>query len=339
MHDARTLLERAERLAPTPTFTFEDLDRARVRHDKRKRIGTAMFALVLAAVAFGAAVVALRQPGGSVVGSSGPTVTLPPATEAPLVAAPGEFYYRAVLQVDEGCFGQAVEMVKAGLSSGEGECGSTGTRLDATFWWRDDDAGRIVVDQKMGYGIDAGRFEEGSFPNWNGIDVSGFPLETDALTTFLLDRSAEGGSSPAPMVTPPPEGAPNDGQLWRAITDLLVDPHVTPTVRAALLDVAAGLQGAHVEADVVDPAGRPAHAIVFGNWGGEMPERLYVDPATHELLAWTMSSTVDPDSFGIYLVQDAGVVLSTETAPNPDTGSVPVTLLSADDLADLARGR
>ena len=325
MPNAKDLLQRAERSAPTPMFVFDDLDRARVRREKRKRIGTVVFALGLAVVAFGSAVVALRQPGESTVGSSGPTATLPPATEAPQVARPGEFYYRAVLLANEGCF-----------SAGEGECGSTGTRLDATFWWRDDDAGRVVVDQKMGYGIDAGSFEPGSFPNWNGIDVSGFPLEAEALTRFLLERSAEGGASPAPMVTPPPEGAPNDGQLWRAITDLLLDPHVTPTVRAALLEVAAGLQGARVETDVIDPAGRPAHAIVFDNWGGEMPERLYVDPSSHELLAWTTSSTVDPDSFGMYIVQDAGIVASTEVAPEPGEGSVPLTRLSADDLADLA---
>jgi hypothetical protein len=325
MASTKDLLERAERSAPKPTFVFDDLDRARVRHDRRKRIGTAVFALALAALAFGSAVVALRQPGASTIGSSGPTATLPPATEAPLVAGPGQYYYHAVLLAYEGCF-----------SSSEGECGSTGTRLDATFWWRDDDAGRIAVDQKMGYGIDAGRFEAGSFPNWNGIDVSAFPLETEALTRFLLERSAEGGSSPAPLVTPPPEGATNDGQLWRAITDLLVDPHVTPTVRAALLDVAAALQGAQVETDVIDPAGRPAHVIVFRNAGGDMPERLYVDPSSHELLAWTKSSTVDSDSFGIYLVQDAGVVASTETAPQAGEGSVPLTLLSVDDLADLA---
>jgi hypothetical protein len=325
MRSTKDLLERAARSTPMPTLAFDDLDRARVRHDQRKRIGTAVFALALAAIAFGSAVVALRQPGGSTVGSSGPAATLPPATEAPLVAGPNEFYYRAVLFAYQGCF-----------SSDEGECGSTPTRLDATFWWRDDDAGRIAVDQNMGYGIDAGRFEAGSFPNGNGIDVSDFPLETTALTDFLLQRSAEGGSSPAPLVTPPPEGAPNDGQLWRAITDLLVDPHVTPTVRAALLDVAANLQGAHVETDVLDPAGRPAHAIVFGNWGGEVPERLYLNPASHELLAWTTSSTIDPDSFGIFLVQDAGVVASTETAPERGDGSVPLTLLSSDELADLA---
>jgi hypothetical protein len=328
MHDAKTLLERAERLAPTPTFTLEDLERMGTRHARRRRIGTAVFALALAAIAFGSAVVALRQPGVSTIGSSGPTATLPPATEAPLVAAPSDFYYRAVLLYAEGCS----DVILA-------PCGDpTELRLDATYWWRDDDAGRIVVDQKVNYGIEPGRFEAGGFPDPNGIDVSDFPLERVALTRFLLERSAANGASPAPLVTPPPDGAPNDGQLWRAITDLLQDPHVSPTVRASLLDVAAGLQGARVQTDVTDPFERRAHVVTFGNWGGDATERLYIDPVTHELLAWTAFSTVD-DAFMVYVVQDAGVVASTEMAAEPDQRSVPLTVLSPEDLADIAGGR
>jgi hypothetical protein len=328
MHDAKTLLERAERLAPTPTFTLEDLERMGTRHARRRRIGTAVFALALAAIAFGSAVVALRQPGVSTIGSSGPTATLPPAIEAPLVAAPSDFYYRAVLLYAEGCS----DVILA-------PCGDpTELRLDATYWWRDDDAGRIVVDQKVNYGIEPGRFEAGGFPDPNGIDVSDFPLERVALTRFLLERSAANGASPAPLVTPPPDGAPNDGQLWRAITDLLQDPHVSPTVRASLLDVAAGLQGARVQTDVTDPFERRAHVVTFGNWGGDATERLYIDPVTHELLAWTAFSTVD-DAFMVYVVQDAGVVASTEMAAEPDQRSVPLTVLSPEDLADIAGGR
>jgi hypothetical protein len=332
MRSAKDLLERAGRFAPPATFTLPDVERTRGRRDVRRRITTAVVALALVTVAFGSVVQALRRPGEGVVGSGGSEHVLPPATEAPAVAGPGQSYYRAVLFVLDGCFGSSTVP--------EGEWGSTGTRLDATFVWSpQDDAGRIVVDQAYGYGIEAGRFGPGAFPNENGIDVSSFPLETEALTRFLLDRSDESGASPAPMVTPPPEGATNDGQLWRAITDLLQDPHVTPTVRAALLDVAAGLQGSRVDLDAADPFGRPAHVIAFGNWGGQMPERLYVDPATHELLAWTMSSTVD-DSYGILVVQDAGVVDSIEEAPKPAERSVPLTLLSTDDLGpqDAASG-
>jgi hypothetical protein len=211
-------------------------------------------------------------------------------------------------------------------------------RLDATYWWSpDDDSGRIAVDDAQAYGIEGGRFGPGTFPNHNGIDVSEYPVEPGALTEFLLERSAEDGESPAPLVTPPPEGAPRDGQLWRAITDLLADPHVTPTVRAALLDVAVGVQGTTLEPDVVDPAGRPAHAIAFGNWGGDLQERLYLDPDTHELLAQTTASQ-EGVILEIYLVQHAGLTDSTETGPEPDGGSVPLTLLSAEDLGSLLGG-
>jgi hypothetical protein len=326
MHSAKNVLDHAARLAPETSFTLESLERRRARREGGRRVGTIAVALALAAIAVGSAVVALREP-ASVVGSPGPTKTLPPAGEAPQVAGPGQFYYRAVLLAAGGC-----------TAGREAECDSTGTRLDMTSWWNDRDEGRLVVDRKEGYGIDAGRFGPGEFPNGNGIDVSDWPLGTDALTRLLLDRSAEEGTSPAPLVTPPPDGAPNDGRLWRAITDLIVDPHVTPVVRAALLDVAAGLRGSHVRTDVVDPAGRPAHVIQFGNWGGEVPERLYVDRSTHELLAWTQFSTVNPNAFWIYLVQDAGVVPSTEEAPGARERSIPLTVLSADDLADLARG-
>ena len=329
MSDTKLLLERASCSAPDVPFGLDEFRRLRERRDRFRRIRAGVVGLTLAVVATTVAFTALQ--GGEASDTDGQYAstgaTLPPATRSPLVAAPGELYYRAVLFVRAGCQGELVE-----------ECSDGGSRLDATTWWSpDDDSGRIVVDDAQAYGIEGGRFAAGAFPNHNGIDVSGFPLEPGALTEFLLERSAEDGASPAPLITPPPEGAPRDGQLWRAITDLLADPHVTPTVRAALLDVAVGVQGTTLEADVVDPAGRPGLAIVFGNWGGDLEERLYVDPETHELLAWTTTSS-EGATLEIYLVQHAGVVDSTETAPEPDGGSVPLTLLSTEDLVAMLGG-
>ena len=322
MSDTKLLLERASRSAPDVRLGPEEFHRFRERRDRVRRIRAGAVGLTLAVVAATVAFTALQ--GGeardvdSQYASTG--ATLPPATRPPSVAAPGQLYYRAVLFVRAGCLGELVD-----------ECSDGGVRLDATSWWSpEDDSGRIAVDEAQAYGIEAGRFGPGEFPNHNGIDVSGFPLEPAALTEFLLERSAEDGASPAPLISPPPDGAPRDGQLWRAITDLLADPHVTPTVRAALLDVAVGVQGSTLETDVVDPAGRPAHAIAFGNWGGKLEERLYLDPETHELLAQTSSS--EGAIVEIYLVQHAGVVDSTETGPEPDGGSVPLTLLSTEDL-------
>jgi hypothetical protein len=52
----------------------------------------------------------------------------------------------------------------------------------------------------------------------------------------------------------------------------------------------------------------------------EVPEQLYVDPATHDLLAWTMQSTDGASS--IWLVRDAGVSASIDTAPARDHRSI-----------------
>jgi hypothetical protein len=329
MSDTKQLLEQASRSAPDVAFGLDEFRRLRERRDRLRRIRAGVVGLTLAVAAATVAITALQ--GGEAKDTDGQYAStgamLPPATRSPLVAATGELYYQAVLFVRAGCLGDLVD-----------ECSGSEVRLDATSWWSPDhDSGRIAVDDAHAYGIEGGRFGAGAFPNHNGIDVSGFPQEPSALTEFLLERSAEDGASPAPLITPPPEGAPRDGQLWRAITDLLADPHVTPTVRAALLDVAVGVQGTTLETDVVDPAGRPAHAIVFGNWGGELEERLYVEPETHELLAST-TSTSEGGLVEIYLVQHAGVVDSTETAPDPDGGSVPLTLLSTEDLVAMLGG-
>lgn len=320
MRSAKDLLERARRSAPPSDFDVIDLEHRRDRRRSRQRIGATVVALVLTVAVFGTALVALRTRDETNAGSTGatgvtsPTATtgaLPPATVSPLVAKVGQFYYWAV-RLNAGCYpGQ------------ENFCAGVDWRLDATFWWSDDDSGRIEIDDRHNVGIDEGRFEAGLFPNGNDIDVSDFPTDPAALTSFLLARSQPDGASPAPLVTPPPDGAPEDGRMWRAITDLLADPHVTPTVRAALLDVAAGLQGSRVETDVVDPVGRPAHVIVFGNVGGHLVERLYVDPATHELLGWTKTAQIGDRPFEYFVVQSAGLASSTEAAPSESESSVP----------------
>ena len=305
-----------------PSFTLADLDARKARRVARSRVTAMTVGLILTVAVAGGLFLVLTsdQPsdiaGGARIGAS----TLPVATQQPLVATDGRYYIRSVLL--GGC---AADETTA--------CPQDAYRLDATYWWSPgDDSGRIALDDRQNVGIEGGEFPPGTFPDPNGIDVSTFPLATDELTRFMLARSDAEGSSPAPVVTPPPEGAPLDGQMWRAITDLLGDPHVTPAVRAALLDVAASLQGSHLTLDAADPFGRPAHVIEFGNWGGELIERLYVDPATHELLGWTKSAAGAAVPFEYLVVQDAGVVDSTREAPAQGSGSVPVTLLSGDDF-------
>jgi hypothetical protein len=330
--DLRSVLERARRAAPAPGFGIGDLERRRARRDRGRRTSAIVVGLAVAVAGIGGAFAVLREPGervaGGADGEATPTLpastALPPATEQLLVTGPGQYHYRAILYVAGGAE-PGVEDEPSGAEPA--------TQLDATYWWSPgDDSGRIVADAADGYGITTGRFGSGEFPNHNDIDVASFPLGTADLTRFLLERSAEDGASPAPMVSPPPDGGPNDGQLWRAITDLLVDPHTTPVVRAALLDVAASLEGSEVLVDRSDPAGRPAHVIEFENWGGTEIDRLYVDPSKHDLLAWTTIPLDDEDAFRIFLVQQTGVVDTIEMAPDRTQGVWPPTLLSVGDL-------
>jgi hypothetical protein len=81
------------------------------------------------------------------------------------------------------------------------------------------------------------------------------------------------------------------------------------------LDVAAGLQGARLEVGVIDPVGRKADVVSFGNWGGNLVERLYVDPASHDLLAITWTSETSDRPFQYYVVERAGVAGSRSQEP------------------------
>lgn len=315
MAELHDLLERATDHAPDPGFTFLELGRRRDRRYRAKRIQAATIGLVVAMLVLGGTLFALRErattrPGSGGVERTSTSIHLPPATQPPLIAGEGQYYYRRVHLVG-GC--------PAGQ---ERYCDGYDVELGASLWWSDEDSsGRVAADAVRNYGIEEGKFGPGEFPNPNGIDVSGFPTGTHELSDFLLARSQPEGESPAPLVTPPPDGAPQDGRMWRAITDLLQDPHVTPTIRAALLDVAAGLQGAHVITDGMDPVGRPAIVISFGNWGGELIERLFVDPVNHELLATTTTSEISDEPFHYYVVEVVGVAGSLQTGP--ETSSIP----------------
>jgi hypothetical protein len=309
MPDTRDLLERAALSAPPARLELEDLAarhrRIRTR-DRGLAIGTA---LALTFAAAGLAYVSLGSADRSQVSSTGPTGpsiepgALPRADRPPLVAANGEYYsFRVHLYED------------CARVPDPTEC--WGGELLATWWWNPvDDSGRIDVEIAREYGIDEGLFEPGAFPNINGIDVSAFPEDPVELSSFLLRRSQPDGASPAPLISPPPGGAPEDGRMWRAITDLLKDPHVTPTIRAALLEVAADLQGSDVELNMSDPAGRPSHVISLALGDSGWIERLYVDPASHEFLASAWFAPGGGGPHVVWLVETAGVTESVEDLP------------------------
>jgi hypothetical protein len=74
-----------------------------------------------------------------------------------------------------------------------------------------------------------------------------------------------------------------------------------------------------------DPVGREADVVIFGNWGGELIERLYVDPASHDLLAITWTSEVSDQPFQYFVVERAGVTGTRSQAPT-DAESIPLPI-------------
>lgn len=300
MPETKHLLERAERSTPRATFELADLERRRDRRLARRKAGTIVVALALAAGTFGTAFLALREEREAAIGSTGTTGTgsetvLPPAPVAPLVAGPGEYFVQRI-RLDSKCEDLGMDCVPAADDE---------ILLDATIWWNADDSGMIDVTVLRNYGITEGTFGPGEFPN--GIDTSDFPTDPAELAEFLLARSQDDGASPAPLVSPPPDGDPQDGRMWRAITDVLQSHRVTPALRAALIEVAAGLQGSDVELDTVDPAGRPAHVVSMTDDTGAYAERIFLDPVNHELLAIT-SGAADGSSVGLsWVIHGAGV--------------------------------
>lgn len=299
MPETRDLLERAGRSVPRATFELADLERRRDRRQARRKVGTIVVALALAAGTFGTAFLALRQEGGAAIGSTGttgpaPDTALPPATAAPLEVEPGEYHVQRI-RLDSKCEEPGDDCVPV----------DTEVVLDVAIWWNPDESGLIDVTVAEGYGIAEGTFGPGEFPN--GIDTAGFPTDPVELAAFLLERSQEDGASPAPLVSPPPEGGPQDGRMWRAITDVLQSHRVTPALRAALMEVAAGLQGSHVELDTVDPAGRPAHVVWMRDDTAASVERIYLDPASHELLAITVGAADGSSVRWSWVIEEAGI--------------------------------
>jgi hypothetical protein len=195
--------------------------------------------------------------------------------------------------------------------------------LDAESWWKADGSGRIQVDTKQNYGIDAGTFGPGEFHTEG--DLSSFPLNPQELETFLLDRSGPNGASPRPDVTPSPGVPLDEGLLWNAIRDYLGSTqylNTTPALRAAMLEVLATVPMVSVDLQANDPAGRDAIALRFVAYAERVV--VFVDPATHDFLGMTTTS-VNDGSTGTVLVGAAGATSSTDQAPTGADRSIPTS--------------
>jgi hypothetical protein len=311
MPETKHLIERAAHEAPLATFSLDDVRARRDRRQSRRRLSAGIVAggvtLALIALALAAS--------GSLGGQDRVHVPrggvgLPPATRQPVTVGPNEYSY------------QHLDLSYAWVCGGEpgGDQSCPNSQVDLESWWRADGSGRVIVDGKRNYGIDAGTFGPGEFHTEG--DLSSFPLNVDELRALLLARSAPDGASPRPDVTPSPGVPLDEGLLWNAIRDYLGDTqylNTTPALRASLLEVLATVPMVSVDLQAHDPVGRDAIALRFTAYAEDTV--VFVDPATHDFLGMT-ETYVDSGSTGTVIVRSAGVTTAIDEVPGGTNRSI-----------------
>lgn len=322
--EVRKSLRRARSSAEPPEPAFERLVRRRERKQRNGRIASAAVALaVVAGLVVGGVWTLHHRPSRSIVGSSGPsgqTGSSGPsvgATAPPLVAGPGQYYYWKVVRP----LGDGPDVIEE-------------------TWWGTDGSGRYQVDQtNPNYGTTKDQSWGPGGPDWfgPGDDLSGLSTDPAALLQQLIARSTDNGASPRPTVTLSPGLSEQTSMLWRAITSLVEAPNATPSLRAALFEVASGLDGVTVQQNAIDPVGRPAVAVSLqlGDYycTGD-PDTMWFDPDIHVLLASDGDLGCSPE----VIVVAGGIVDSTSDTVAAGDGYVPAPAFPVPDQTQPTSG-
>lgn len=307
--DLYRLFERMTGEAPEPLAMPNGTER-RVRNARVRRYATTTAVAIVVAAGIVLPIKAMlpladggrrtQQPAGV------PTVPELPAF------GPGQYVYSKVVN---GFI--AVQCEKGTIfarTSGESWHGHDGSGRDLGFATHYEGSDVCDANDSLASGPVDQTYPAGHF---GPSDLSSLPTDPAALDAALRARSVPGGASPVnPPATPTPAGSdPMFGKLWRAIDDLLSTPDMSPRLQAALMEVAAGIDGVTVTEGTTDPAGRVARLIQFDSEG--QFHRLYVDPDT-----WLLLAEENIDGAGRVLdthqVLAYGITDSTDSRPDLD---------------------
>lgn len=298
MNDLRDDLRRASERAPRPSLDLERLFQRRERVARRKRASAITLSLAITVALIGsvfAVAQGRRGPSTSLGNGDGATPALPgPSVDLSLAA--GQYSYRTTTN----------------YSSDGGQLGSVAT------WWSLDDSGRILNSPN-----DDTTYGPGEIPQDTG-PLAYLSADPPLLLDQMIQRTSPNGASPEPMDQFSPGPGQSDHQtagLIRAIGELLNDVNTSPELRAALFQVAAGLEGVEVTQDAIDPVGRPA--ILLSVTTEETLHRWWFDPASEQLLAERDDGS-GTGATSIMIVESAGVTtgsdstdLNTSFVPSP----------------------
>ena len=293
MTDLRDRLRRASEYASPFEPAYELLLQRRERHARNRRLASASFALVLAAGVLLGVFAGLGRLRSSEPGGDGPR---PAAGSTPegLKLRRGQYFYEKTSRIIPDA---------AGINGGT---------VVVETWWSPDGSGRKEAElTTASYSPGpTGTWGPGGFPLLE-TDLSGLPTDPEELAVQLRERSAPGGASPQPSVTPGAGQSPESGALWRAVSDLVEMPNALPELRAALFHVTAAIPGVHVVEDSIDPAGRQAVALAFRSEGAD--RELFFNADTLQFMA----EVEDYGGEGTWylIVERAGIVESTDERP------------------------
>jgi hypothetical protein len=283
MTDVRQQLRRASEHLTPPDRAFDRMLERRDRKRRRERVAAASVALVLALGVIGGGLSLLsgllRERGRP--GSAGTE-----EMDSRLVLGPDEYFYLRIHS------SEAVD----------------GHIRDEETWWALDGSGEVrnrSTRQDKYPGLPTGVYDAGEFPAelFAGKDVSELSRDPETLAAQLRTEGPDADHSE-------PE------RTMDVVNMLLLDyPNVTPELRAALFELAAGLEGVRRTEHVEDPAGRSATALSFVSREVQGTWTEYFDPTTRQLMAWTW---VYKDNRPALVVLESAIVDSPGVQPTAD---------------------
>ncbi|WP_067496751.1 CU044_5270 family protein [Actinoplanes sp. TFC3] len=120
-----------------------------------------------------------------------------------------------------------------------------------------------------------------SLGGFDAIEVNALPTSPAQLRKLFQDRIVERATAALPGT------AAGDANLFRAMTDLLVQVPAVPAVRAAAFEVIADLPGITIQEHVKDAEGRDGVRITLLQNGSSVSQvnSIVLDSATHRVFA------------------------------------------------------
>lgn len=286
MDEVRDRLRKAGELLTPLDRPFDRMLERRDRRVRSRRLTSATVALAIALGAVGGGVLLLsrlRQDQFDTAVDDGWR------SSKELALQPGEYFYLRIESSEE----------------------SDGWIRDEETWWGIDGSGEVrnrsTRQDKYPY-PPTGTYAEGEFPI--GIpNVRSLSTDPQILAAQLREEPWIGLNGPEP------------DRLWTFVGPLLLEtPYATPELRAALFEVAKGIDGVTLTENESDPVGRPAIGLSFSEPEDGITWTTYFDTGTHQAIAWAYRS--DRGGEG-WQVLESAIVDVAGARPSEDQWLVP----------------